>query len=635
MAGERILIVDDSRESRAWLIDSVARPAGYTTAEAATLPEARAQIATFHPDAIILDAQLGFANGLELLREYDSKMPIIVTTPRRAIDEVLEALRGGARDVLVKPIEPDILSASIARVLSDARVVRERDALRETLRERVECQALEFDVLYNIGKTITALHNTEEILTNVVSAAVSLLRADEGSLLLIDPDSGLLYLRANKNLDEAAAQNLRIRIEDSLMGRVIQSGKPVIVSGDAVVKLKTSFLVKSILCVPLTVGRQVIGVLSVDHKTSTRAFSEHDVHLLSTLADYAAIAIENSRLYWAAEDERARLDAILRDTQDAVLVVDPDTRIVLANNAARGAFGLSDQAIGQRLSDVVHNSALLDLFDQRKLRGHTWRAEIPLPDGRTLQGQLSELTGVGYGAVMQDITRLKELDRIKSEFISIVSHDLRTPLTTIRGYIELLPRAGPLNEMQQDFVDRVERGTNNIASLITDLLDVSRIEAGLDWEMESTDLSEVVHEAAESLREDAETKDQQLIIEVPGPSVMLGNSRRLAQVVTNLVGNAIKYTPDSGRITVSLRDNREFLLLEVRDTGIGIAPEDQMRIFDKFYRVESEATIAIVGTGLGLSIVKSIVEKHKGRVWVESEAGKGSTFSVLLPRYGD
>lgn len=629
MTGERILIVDDSVESRTWLIEGVMRPAGYVTAEAAGLDEARAQIDAFRPDAIVLDAQLGSANGLDLLRDSDSAIPIVVTTTRRSIDEVLAALRGGARDVLVKPFEPEQIAASIERALRSVQAARERDALRE----QTERQAQEFNALYSIGKQVTALHDTEAILSQVVSAAVNLTRAEEGSLLLLDPDSGELYLRASKNLNEATARNLRIKIDDTLMGRVIQTGRPVMISGADLVKVKTSFLVKAILNVPLTVADRVIGLLSVHNTLSTRAFAEHDVHLLSTLADYAAIAIENSRLYWAAENDRAKLDTILRDTQDAVIVTDPETRIVLANKAAQAAFGLKDESIGARLADVIHNPALLDLFDQRKTRGRNWRAEIPLGDGRMLQGQMSELSGVGFGAVLQDISRLKELDRIKSEFISIVSHDLRSPLTTIRGYIELLPRVGPLNPTQQEFVERIERSTSNIVELIADLLDVSRIEAGLDWEMEATNLHKVARDAAAALQASAAEKNQTLNLDILPLPVILGNSRRLAQIVSNLVSNAIKYTPEGGRIDVSIREDNDFVMLQVHDNGIGISAEDQLRIFDKFYRVESDATLAIDGTGLGLSIVKSIVEKHKGRVWVESELGVGSTFSVLLPKY--
>ena len=276
---------------------------------------------------------------------------------------------------------------------------------------------------------------------------------------------------------------------------------------------------------------------------------------------------------------------------------------------------------------------LLDLFEQRHTEEFVWRADITLPDGRVLQGQLSLLPGVGYGAVLRDITRLKELDRIKSEFVSIVSHDLRTPLTAIRGYVSLLPRVGPLTDQQQEFVSRVERSMDSIVDLIADLLDIGKIEAGVDWEMASVPLHAVVREVVDRLQANADLHQQTLSVNVPDLSPVLGNQRRLEQVVANLVSNAIKYTPDLGRIDVALHEDDGFLVLQVSDTGIGISLEDQRRIFDKFYRVESEATERIGGTGLGLSIVRAIVKKHSGRVWVHSELGKGSTFTVLLPRY--
>ena len=629
MTGARILVVDDTAASRTRLIERVLHPAGYTTAEAAGLDEARQRVLAFKPDVVVTGWQMDRDDGLRLLREYGADIPFVVILAQRSLAAVEEALAAGAVDALAKPLEEDRFAASIERALRWKRSARERDALRE----QVERQAREFRALSGIGKTITSLLYVDEILAQVVSAAVNLTQADEGLLLLLDPDTGELYLRASKNMDESAARNLRVRVNDSLMGQVIQTGQPVMIGGGEDVKVKTSFLVKSLLGAPMSVGGRVIGVLSVDHKLSSGSFSDHDMRLLSTLADYAAIAIENARLYWAAQGERERLHTVLRDTQDAVIVTDPDMRIVLANSSARAAFGLGEDVVGARLRDVIRSPALLDLFDQRKQRGRNWRAEVPLDDGRTMQAQLSEFKGVGFGVMLQDISNLKELDRIKSDFISIVSHDLRTPLTTIRGYVELLPRVGPLNDVQQQFVERIERSTINIVDLIADLLDVSRIEAGLDKEMEPTDLARAVREVSASLRSTAEAKRLVLSVDVPPLPHILGNSRRLEQVVANLVGNAVKYTPEGGRIDVSLQEDGEFVVLRVRDTGIGITPEDQSRIFDKFYRVETDATLAIAGTGLGLSIVKSIVERHKGRVWVDSEPGVGSVFTVVLPKY--
>jgi two-component system, OmpR family, phosphate regulon sensor histidine kinase PhoR len=631
MTTTTILLVDDNAEARAWLIDNVLRPEGHAFVEAASLSEARTIIVTQPPQIIILNTRLGHENGLTLLTEYGLRYPFIVTTPHPSVDEMSATLEAGAVDVLVKPFEPQRLARALARAVRMVKSASDQQALRE----QVDRQAQEFNALYTVGKRISGLFNTDDILALVVSAAVNLSGAEQGSLMLIKPETGELYLRAQHSLTTQATQKLRLKVNDTLMGRVIQSGRPMMLSGVDLRKVQTALLVKSILGVPLSVGDKVIGVLTVENQVSPRSFGKHDVHLLTTLADQAAIAIENARLFRAAERERAKLSTILREMQDVVIVADDELRIILANAAAREAFQLNDTAIGQPLVEVVAVQPLIDLFEQRNTEDFVWRADITLPDGRVLQGQLSQLEGVGYGAVLRDITRLKELDRIKSEFVSIVSHDLRTPLTAIRGYVSLLPRVGPLTEMQQDFVARVERSMDSIVDLIADLLDIGKIEAGVDWEMQAVPLHAVVREAVERLQPTADLHQHILTVDVPDLPPVSGNLRRLEQVTANLIGNAIKYTPDNGRIRVSLHEDDGFLILQVSDNGIGISLEDQRHIFDKFYRVESEATEQISGTGLGLSIVKAIIKKHSGRVWVHSELGRGSTFTVLLPRYKD
>jgi two-component system NtrC family sensor kinase len=629
MLNESILIIDNSAESRSWLKDNVLPALDYTFIDATQLDEARAKINRFHPFLILVAVADRASNILAFIVEHAAATPLILIQNQLSPAEMQSALHAGVRDVLIWPFEPNRLLQSIERIRRQRQVEIERDGLLA----QTKSQADEFSALHAVGKKTAALLDLEEILTTVVSAAVTLTRAEQGSLMLLDPDTGELYLRASQNLAEPGAQRLRIKVNDSLMGQVVQSGQPVVLSGNELVKIRTSFLVKALMSVPLLVGSKVIGVLSVDNKVSNQAFGEHAMNLLLPFADYAAIAIENARLYSAVETERAKLDTMLRDIQDAVIVVDPEMRILLVNNAARDAFNLLTETVGQPLTEVIHNSRVLDLFDQRKLRAHNWRAEIVLDDGRTLQGVLSVLSGIGFGAVMQDISSLKELDRIKSEFVSIVSHDLRTPLTTIRGYVSLLPRAGTLNEQQLEFVQRVEQSMTNIVDLIADLLDIGKIEAGLDWEMVPTEMHMVVQEAAQQLQPATQIKQQVMIVKAPTLPPIMGNARRLRQLVANLIGNAIKYTPDHGRVEVDLHEDEGFLVLQVSDSGLGISPEDQRRIFDKFFRVESDATLHVVGSGLGLSIVKAIAEKHGGRVWVQSQLGQGSTFTVLLPKH--
>ena len=629
MAGETILIVEDEAEVRSALVAQLTRAGGYVCIAAASLTEARAHFTTASPQLVLVKDQLGRERGLDLLAECGPRIPLLLTTAQPTVELMSAALAAGAHDVLIQPFDLDRVEQSIGRALRMAQTLHERDQLHD----QIGRQNQEFNALYTVGKKVSALLDTEEILTLVVSAAAHLSGAEEGALMLPDPVSGDLFLRAHYNLTDDAIQNLRVKVTDALMRRVIAGGRPIMLSGGEALKARTVLPVKSILCVPLFVGERVTGVLTVGRRSTSQPFSEHHVHLLSTLADSAAIAIENARLYWQADSERAKLDTILREIEDIVIVTDAELRLLLLNNAARAAFNLTDAALGQALAEVIPIKAVTDLFDQRKLRSQAWRADIVLADGRTLQGQLSVLSGIGYGAVLHDITRLKELDKIKSEFVSIVSHDLRTPLTAIRGYVELLPRVGPLNEQQREFVARVEYSMTNIVSLIGDLLDIGRIEAGVDWDMKPLALEAIVREAVDDLQPEAAQAQQQLTAQLtPLPPVM-GNARRLRQVVNNLVSNGLKYTPDGGQITVTAREDGEFIFLQVRDTGIGIALEDQRHVFDKFFRVRSDATERINGSGLGLSIVKAIVEKHNGRVWVESAPGTGSTFTVVLPKY--
>jgi two-component system phosphate regulon sensor histidine kinase PhoR len=381
--------------------------------------------------------------------------------------------------------------------------------------------------------------------------------------------------------------------------------------------------------VPLKVRDRVIGVLGVDNRRAGRAFTRHDQRLLGALGDYAAIAIENAYLYARTERERAQLETILRETEDGVLVVDNDGRLILMNPTARTAFGVNVPDIaGQAYTDVIRNVEVREL-----LAGKSRRVEITLEDDRVFNAHLTPITGVGRAVVMQDITHLKKLDRIKSDFVTTVSHDLRSPLTAILGYVELIGRAGPVNDQQAEFIRRVQYSVQSITTLITDLLDLGRIEAGFDTQKEPTHLALVVRYAFEGLRQQAEAKHQSLSMNVPEnlPAV-LANPPRLRQMVANLIDNAIKYTPEAGHVAIHARAEDELIVITVADSGMGIPATDQPYVFDKFYRA-SNSRQEFAGTGLGLSIVKSIVENHEGRIWLDSRPGQGTTFTVVLPQY--
>jgi PAS domain S-box-containing protein len=393
----------------------------------------------------------------------------------------------------------------------------------------------------------------------------------------------------------------------------------------------------SVIALPIRTKDQVSAVLWVGYG-EVRQFDSSEVDLLSTLAGQTAVLVENARLFQAAEGGRRQLAAILTSTTDAVLVTDRDDRILLANPAAERAFGIrADRVVGCEVSETALSSTLMSVFDESLSANEALNEEVPLSDGRTLYASVSTILSadserIGRVAVMRDITRFKELDELKSDFVATVSHDLRAPLTFMRGYATMLPMVGDLSEKQKEYVDKILQGVSQMSELIDDLLDLGRVEAGVGMERKPCHMGAILIEAVDGIRVRAVAKGLTLRLEPPsGTAVVAGDAALLRQMISNLVDNAIKYTPSGGTVTVGLSVHDGEASIYVSDTGIGIALDDQVRLFEKFYRIKRRDTADIPGTGLGLAIVKSIVERHGGRVWVESDLDKGSTFHVLLP----
>ncbi len=334
-------------------------------------------------------------------------------------------------------------------------------------------------------------------------------------------------------------------------------------------------------------------------------------------------------------DELQKLETIIDNIDDGVMILDENLNILSINPAGRRTFGLwHDEVVsGKAVLDLIPNPDLRHLLhpDPKDVSPH---GEITFEDGRVLFAQWTPISGVGSVITMQDITHLKQVDRLKSEFVHTVSHDLRSPLTAILGYVELLGRVGPINEQQREFIKRVHTSVQNITSLINDLLDLGRLESGAEANKEVLPLDSLVHYALDSLTPQINEKKIQVDLDMPEVSApqVRGNPIRLKQMLDNLIGNAVKYTPEGGKISIRVAVQSDQIIMWVSDTGPGIPAADQPHIFEKFYRA-SNVPKGVSGSGLGLAIVKTIVDNHQGRIWVESVMGQGSTFTVVLPNH--
>ena len=639
MAEVLILVADSNKDICRYLEDSILRPAGYQVRTVGDGMAALSLARELKPQVVIADQHLPGLPGLELARRLRADLPyapVILMSAEGGESLAVEAVRAGAFDLLSKPFKAEYMLSAVGRAMAQARrwselqrMQSEAQANEQALKRRVQ----ELEALSRIGRTVTAMLDPDQVLTTVVDAAVQLSGAEEGSLLLLDQASGELYMRASKNFDEQFARTFRLRVEDSLAGMVISSGEPVLIDEQAPQKIKTSYLVHSLIYVPLKVLGRTIGVLGVDNRKAGRPLGRDDVVVMKAMADYAAIAIENSRLYNHTDAERRKLETILSQVENGVIVVDPDNRVLLLNRTAQEAFGVNGDFVGRSAAEVFDDPRVLELL--RAPGKLPRREELEFEDGRVFNAQRTPIQGVGQAIVMQDISHLKELDRIKSEFVTTVSHDLRSPLTAILGYVELIERAGALTEQQREFIRRVQLSVEQITDLVSNLLDLGRIEAGLDVAKERTPVVVLARYAIDGLRAMAAKGGLSLEPDLPDDLPMVvGSPIRLRQMIANLLENAIRYTPAGGKVRVEADAEDDQVILRVSDTGPGIPPADQPYLFDKFFRA-SNVPENVPGTGLGLSIVKSIVDNHGGRIWVDSTLGAGTTFTVVLPKAED
>jgi PAS domain S-box-containing protein len=365
-------------------------------------------------------------------------------------------------------------------------------------------------------------------------------------------------------------------------------------------------------------------------------FSEDETRFMVTLAGQTALAAANARLFQSAEIGRQRLAAILASTPDPVLVTDHRSCLLLSNPAAWQVLGLgTERGEGQPIEKVTTQKDLLKLL--RASTDEKQSAEVTLVNGRiylaTASSIITDGQRMGRVCVLRDITHFKELDAMKSEFVATVSHDLRSPLNLMRGYATMLEMVGELNEQQNSYVRKIIAAVENMSRLVNNLLDLGRIEAGVDLQLEIVLVHDIVEKVTSSLQLQAIQKHIQLNAEIPSQTVPLieADPALLHQALYNLVENAIKYTDANGTVTVKVQASQDVMTFMVCDTGIGIAPVDQQRLFEKFFRGAQRETRQQSGSGLGLAIVKSIAERHNGRVWVESTLGKGSTFYLVIP----
>ena len=399
---------------------------------------------------------------------------------------------------------------------------------------------------------------------------------------------------------------------------------------------------KTFLGAPIIYRGRVFGNFYLTEKKNNQPFTKEDEVLLNHFTAIVSVAIENRRLFELIDQERNQSAAILSSMDEGIIVSDSSGCVLLLNPAAeRFCNCRSEEIVGRDVGEILPLSSQVvaqilqaKRNDQvpKELRVST-ADKVFLVDVSPITDKRGQL--LGTVRTMKDITELARIDEMKTEFISIVSHEFRTPLTSIKGYVDLILEGdtGEINETQREFLGIAHDETNRLAVLVNDLLDVSRIEAGrIKLEMEPLAIGEMINAAIISLQPQATEKAVEVTAHLSEMSLHIkGDRDRINRIILNLLSNAIKYNKQGGKIDIVVSRDKSMVQVDVADTGVGISEADIPMLFAKFYKAGATAAVSAGGTGLGLFIAKSLVELHGGRIWVKSEEGKGSTFSFTLP----
>ncbi|TAK01728.1 PAS domain S-box protein [bacterium] len=530
-------------------------------------------------------------------------------------------------------------------------------------RRQLPARTKDLSALLRIAETATQSLDTEKILNDTLNESLAFLGFDVGFIRILDPETRNLVVRVARGLRSREFLSSIIPIDSHQLSpsKIVYDTKDVYVASDIrkdpLYKNRTMERegVISTAAAPVLSKKRVIGVIVVGSRRFHK-FAKREINLLKAFGSQLGAALENAHLYGEVHRGKAYIENLVENAGDAIVSTNMEDWILTWNRGAEVIFGYGkEEAIGQNLAILLPPGRLRELEEIRNkvqltgvirnLEARRKRKDGVIIDVALAVSLINDTKGhvTGFLHLAKDITekkryehRLKELDKMKSDFVSNVSHELRTPLTAVKGSVDnmLDGLTGTLNDKQVRYLTRIKSNADRLTRLINDILDLSRIEAGkIDLKPAVLPLVTLAKEVAEGLRPVAVDKLISLEVASPDASVTAWADRdKVIQVLMNLVGNAVKFTPTHGKVSVAVeRNGDEWVQTSVADTGPGIPLEEANKIFDKFYQIAQIGKQKARGTGLGLAISKALVEMHGGRIWVESEVGRGSTFFFTLP----
>ena len=546
------------------------------------------------------------------------------------------------------------------------KVLQEKDVAIAALEQSNRHLEERIKELEAAGPTATTPTELEETLKRLVTKVSMMLQAEKCVFMLYDEDSGELQAaKPAVGLTDEQVRMFRVPATQGISGEVFREQKPIIlydaVNDPRTLKENVALLnVTNGVCAPLILERRdedtnevvehtVIGVTYVFNQRLGRVFDQEDVTLLTQMARQQAAVIAAAQIYREFVKEKEELEHVIESVYAGIIMVHNSGRIMQMNPSARTMLHIDEEEkISGDYKDVIRNHEVQELLRKSLDESEELAEEISVPgvhadepeDERIYQVQTANVRGedqssIGIVAIFNDITEIRNIERMKTTFVSTVSHELRTPLTSIKGFISTLVQDVDGfydKDTVHEFYTIIDQECDRLTRLISDLLNVSRIEAGRALELNPAPINipEIVDKVVAAQKSYTNRHDFTIQLD-PEIRTIVADADKFDQILTNLTNNAVKYSPEGGTIAVTAEKLDGSIRMTIADQGMGIPKDHLERVFDRFHRVDNRDTRKAGGTGIGLYLVRHLVEAHGGKIWAESEVGKGSRFIFELP----
>ncbi len=687
---ERILVIDDE-ERIGDSLSSLLTGSGYEVAIFRNSAEAADEIRRGYFDLILSDIKMPDLSGIDLLklaREVDPQALVVLMTGYGSLESALEAIGLGAYDYLLKPVEFPQLELVIRRGLEKRRLGRAKSYLLNELKQKneaLEARLREINALYEAGKTVSSTLQLNRLLDSIIGLATEVLEAKIGSVMLLDDNREFLSIAAARGLDAHIIKSTQLPLGSSIAGHVAESGEPLFISNvEADHRFQRDnrqerYGPASLLSVPLIISNRTIGVINIAHKQSGGDFSEHDLKVLQTFANQAAVAIDHAATFKQLKRRVSELSAIqdIADAMSRAVTVQNLQEIIYwgirnlmpadlalwfrwspIGNTLNFVGGAGTSAIHLEMTITADGDLLADPIKARDFIMTNLPTELdpPIPHESFFAFPIFGSTGLDYvfclasslpdcfsdddikiaGLIASQAATMYEREKAilnatrlltMGNMISEISHDMRKPLTNIRGSLQIMRDRWPEIAENSELFIMAEEEVHRLNELVRELVDFSNPNK---YETERTDIAAVLKRAAHLVKPDLEKHNIACVEQfAEDTGEVFVNKNQIMEIFLNLIMNAIDAIGNDGTITLrtsrETKDRRAMVRIEIEDTGCGISDADKGAIFDRYFTTKE------TGTGLGLAVVERIISAHNGRIEVKSEVGKGTTFILHFP----